>query len=40
MAHAHGESACGQLTYKGLQDKGYIQKDENGKWRVFITPSI
>jgi Fic family protein len=29
-----------QKMLQSLQDKGYIQKDENGKWRVFITPSI
>ena len=23
-----------------LQDKGYVQKDDSGSWRVFITPSI
>ena len=23
-----------------LQNKGYVQKDDNGAWRVFITPSI
>lgn len=28
-----------QKMLQSLQDKGYIQKDENGKWRVFITPS-
>ena len=29
-----------QKMLQSLQDKGYIQKDENGKWRVFITPSM
>jgi len=23
-----------------LQDKGYIARDDNGRWRVFLTPSV
>ena len=23
-----------------LQDKGYITRDDNGRWRVFLTPSV
>ena len=29
-----------QKMLKALQDKGYIQKEENGRWRVIITPSL
>ena len=23
-----------------LQEKGYVEKNEKGGWRVFITPSV
>ena len=23
-----------------LRDKGYIVRDDNGRWRVFLTPSV
>ena len=23
-----------------LQEKGYITRDDNGRWRVFLTPSV
>ena len=27
-------------TAPSLQEKGYVQKDDAGQWRVFITPSV
>ncbi len=29
-----------QKMLQSLQDKGYIEKDGKGSWRVFITPSV
>lgn len=29
-----------QKMLQSLQEKNYIEKDENGSWRVFITPSV
>ena len=29
-----------QKMLSSLQDKGFVSKDDNGSWRVFITPSI
>ncbi|MBQ6070235.1 MAG: Fic family protein [Bacteroidales bacterium] len=29
-----------QKMLQSLQGKNYIEKDENGSWRVFITPSV
>ena len=29
-----------QKMLENLTDKGYIEKDANGSWRVFITPSV
>lgn len=29
-----------QKLIQSLQEKGYIEKDADGSWRVFITPSI
>ena len=29
-----------QKMIQALQDKNYIEKDKNGSWRVFITPSL
>jgi Fic family protein len=29
-----------QKMIQSLHEKGYIEKDDNGSWRVFITPSI
>jgi predicted HTH transcriptional regulator len=29
-----------QKMVETLQKNGYIEKDENGAWRVFITPSM
>jgi len=23
-----------------LQEKGYVERDEKGVWRVYITPSV
>ncbi len=29
-----------QKMLKTLQEKGFVQKDDKGSWRVFITPSM
>jgi len=29
-----------QKMLQSLQEKSYIQKDDAGQWRVFITPSV
>jgi DNA-binding IclR family transcriptional regulator len=29
-----------QKMIQALQGKGYIDRDESGSWRVFITPSV
>lgn len=33
-------NAINQKMLQSLQEKSYIQKDDAGQWRVFITPSV